>query len=262
MIAVDDFPLFAITQRPMAMYHSWHSQNAWLRQIFSKNWLYMNRATAERLGLADGDYVWVTSHHARIKCPVRTMEGVNPNTVWTWNAIGKRKGAWNLAKDAPEGVDGFLLNHTISDLLPDGGGHRYSNSDPVTGQAAWYDLRVRIEKATACEQACEPSFPPLARPPGLPERPDLLRFDAAGRQKPWDKRSAAKASPALHLSPLGRGRHAGPGEGEQPSPDSASPLTREADASRPLPAGERWTAAPDARGASGAYKGANRRAAP
>ena len=25
------------------------------------------------------------------------MEGVNPDTVWTWNAIGKRAGAWNLA---------------------------------------------------------------------------------------------------------------------------------------------------------------------
>ena len=24
---------------------------------------------------------------------------------------------------------------------------RWSNSDPITGQAAWYDLRVRIEKA-------------------------------------------------------------------------------------------------------------------
>src|SRR5207244_12985390 len=26
-----EFPLHAITQRPMPMYHSWHSQNAWLR---------------------------------------------------------------------------------------------------------------------------------------------------------------------------------------------------------------------------------------
>ena len=24
---------------------------------------------------------------------------------------------------------------------------RYSNSDPITGQAAWFDLRVRIRKA-------------------------------------------------------------------------------------------------------------------
>ena len=33
--AVDEteFPMHAITQRPMAMYHSWGSQNAWLRQI-------------------------------------------------------------------------------------------------------------------------------------------------------------------------------------------------------------------------------------
>src|SRR5690606_19337061 len=38
----DRFPLHAITQRPMAMYHSWDSQNAWLRQIHSHNYLYVN----------------------------------------------------------------------------------------------------------------------------------------------------------------------------------------------------------------------------
>ena len=30
------------------------------------------------------------------------MIGVNPDTVWTWNAIGKRSGAWNLDENAPE----------------------------------------------------------------------------------------------------------------------------------------------------------------
>ena len=38
-----------------------------------------------------------SSHHGRIKCQVRLMDGVNADTVWTWNAIGKRAGAWNLA---------------------------------------------------------------------------------------------------------------------------------------------------------------------
>ena len=76
------------------------------------------------------------------------MDGVNDDTVWTWNAVGKRAGAWNLDPKAPEAKRGFLLNHLISELLPEQpGGYRYSNSDPVTGQAAWYDLRVRIEKA-------------------------------------------------------------------------------------------------------------------
>ena len=46
------------------------------------------------------------------------MKGVNKNTVWTWNAIGKRKGAWNLSPNAPESNKGFLLNHLISDVLP------------------------------------------------------------------------------------------------------------------------------------------------
>jgi anaerobic selenocysteine-containing dehydrogenase len=96
----------------------------------------------------DGDWAWVTSHHGRIKVPIRRMAAVNPHTLWTWNAIGKREGAWALDKDAPEAQRGFLLNHLISELLPPrGDGHRWSNSDPVTGQAAWYDLRVRIEKA-------------------------------------------------------------------------------------------------------------------
>ena len=49
---------------------------------------------------------------------------------------------------APETTRGFLLNHLIHELLPPkGDGLRWSNSDPVTGQAAWYDLRVKIEKA-------------------------------------------------------------------------------------------------------------------
>ena len=51
-VAADGFPLHAVTQRPMPMYHSWHSQNAWLRQIMARNRLYMNRRTAAELGPA------------------------------------------------------------------------------------------------------------------------------------------------------------------------------------------------------------------
>jgi sulfite dehydrogenase (quinone) subunit SoeA len=82
--------------------------------------------------------------------------------VWTWNAIGKRSNAWGLAASAPESKKGFLLNHLISELLPEReGGYRYSNSDPVTGQAAWYDLRVRVEKAEDQQQGSLPQFSTL-----------------------------------------------------------------------------------------------------
>ena len=98
----------------MMMYHSWDAQNAWLRQIIAENALYMNARTARELGLADGDWVWLESTHGKLRCRIRTMEGVEPSTVWTWNAIGKQGGAWGLAADAPEATTGFLLNHLIS----------------------------------------------------------------------------------------------------------------------------------------------------
>ena len=154
--------MHAVTQRPMAMYHAWGSQNAWLRQILGRNWLYMARAMAAKLGIADGDWVNVTSHHGKIKAQAKLMDGVNPETVWTWNAIGKRSGAWGLEPGAGESRKGFLLNHLISELLPEReGGYRYSNSDPVTGQAAWYDLRVRVEKASDQAEESAPQFASL-----------------------------------------------------------------------------------------------------
>jgi anaerobic selenocysteine-containing dehydrogenase len=176
LVDTSRFAFHAITQRPMHMYHSWGSQNAWLRQITNANRLYINRARAEAMGLADDDWVWVSSYIGRVKCQIRLQEGVNPDTVWTWNAIGKRAGAWALDPASPEAREGFLLNHLISELLPDqGNGYRYSNSDPITGQAAWYDLRVAIEKAEAGEGETLPRFEPI-RSPLERQAPDVSRF--------------------------------------------------------------------------------------
>ena len=133
----------------MAMYHSWDSQNAWLRQIHSHNYLHVNPRPRAAAGIADGGWCWVESHWGQVRCMLRYSEAVEPGTVWTWNAIGKADGAWQLAPGADEARKGFLLNHLISDELPHGDGGPISNSDPVTGQAGWYDVRVRIRPAAA-----------------------------------------------------------------------------------------------------------------
>ncbi len=175
------FPLHAVTQRPMQMYHSWHSHNAWLRQILGNNRLFINRLTGRALGLEEDDWVWLSSHHGRIRVPTRLMDGVNPDTVWTWNAIGKHAGAWNLDLGSPEFRKGFLLNHLISELLPADGGVRHANADPVTGQAAWYDLRVRIERAAVAEaRTTTPLFAPFSHPASLGPAPAILRYGAPG----------------------------------------------------------------------------------
>ena len=162
------YPLNAITQRPMAMYHSWDSQNAWLRQIHSHNHLQVNPLTARAAGIADGGWCWVESPWGKVRCMLRYSEAVEPGTVWTWNAIGKADGAWQLAPGADEARKGFLLNHLISEVLPFDGSASgtISNSDPVTGQAGWYDVRVRIRPAEPEE--AEETFPQMASVPAAP----------------------------------------------------------------------------------------------
>jgi anaerobic selenocysteine-containing dehydrogenase len=162
------YPLNAITQRPMAMYHSWDSQNAWLRQIHTHNYLYVNSKTAEAAGINDGQWMWVESMHGKVRCMCRHSEAVEPGTVWTWNAIGKAKGAWGLKKKANESQKGFLLNHLISEELPSSkAGDHLSNSDPVTGQAGWYDVRVKIYPVEEGEpEETFPQFKAGAKTPG------------------------------------------------------------------------------------------------
>jgi anaerobic selenocysteine-containing dehydrogenase len=170
------FPLSAITQRPMFMYHAWGSQNAWLRQITTRNYLYLHPDTGARYGIGDEDWIEVSSHHGTITVQAKFAGNVQPDTVWTWNAIGKRKGAWKLAKNAPEAEKGFLLNHLISDITPRGD---YANADPVTGQAAWFDLRVSIRKADTAGISA-PQFVPIAFG-AASDAP--LRYGAAMRNK-------------------------------------------------------------------------------
>jgi anaerobic selenocysteine-containing dehydrogenase len=190
------YPLNAVTQRPMAMYHSWDSQNAWLRQIHTHNYLFVNTRTAQAQGIADGGWMWVESPWGKVRCMCRYSEAVEPGTVWTWNAIGKAAGAWNLSADANESQRGFLLNHLIKEELPTANGKTVSNSDPITGQAAWYDVRVRIYPAGADEP--EQTWPQAERPmtvvPGMSEAPKRRAWMAGlgmGKKKGTNVEGAA-----------------------------------------------------------------------
>ena len=179
VVSEKEYPIHALTQRPMAMYHSWGSQNPWLRQIHGHNPMFIPQGLADKHDLSDGDWIWVTSHHGKIRVPVAIMAGLNEKTIWTWNAIGKRKGAWQLEEDAPEAKKGFLLNHLIKELLPaQADGQRWSNSDPITGQAAWFDLKVKIAKADPNEPAVSsPQFSALPRMNAVdPEPVKTLRY--------------------------------------------------------------------------------------
>ncbi|OOZ41964.1 formate dehydrogenase [Solemya pervernicosa gill symbiont] len=174
------YPLNAITQRPMAMYHSWDSQNAWLRQIHTYNFLYINPVTAKSAGIEDGGWMWVESMHGKVRCMARYSESTEPGTVWTWNAVGKASGAWNLDGKANESKQGFLMNHLISEELPScEAGANISNSDPVTGQAGWYDVQVRVYPTDPGEkQETFPQYATMPSAPGTPMRRKMQNYFA------------------------------------------------------------------------------------
>jgi len=189
LVDTHKYPLNALTQRPMAMYHSWDSQNAWLRQIHTHNYLFVSPKLGAAQGFDDGDWVWVESPWGKVRCMARFSESVEPGTVWTWNAIGKAAGTWGLEPKANESQKGFLLNHLISEELPpcEAGPHM-SNSDPVTGQAAWFDVRVRVYKAEDGEpEVTSPQFPAQKALPGQKARRGKWQAFVAGKFKAWGK---------------------------------------------------------------------------
>ena len=158
------FPLHAITQRPAAMYHSWGSQNAWLRQIHGENPLYVPGPVWEALGFEPATGPTSSRRTAASPCrsPAWTRRTRTRSGPGTPSASAPAPG--RSPRDAPEATRGFLLNHLIPERLP-AARPALSNSDPVTGQAAWYDLRVRLERVPARTRAA-PAFPPQASPVG------------------------------------------------------------------------------------------------
>lgn len=139
-----EYPLRIITQRPMTHYHSWGSHNAWLRQLLNENPLFINPQKAKQLGLAEGQWVWIESRVGRMTGKLRFSDAVEPDTVWTWNAIAKGPGSWALDPQSPEVTRAILINHIIPDRMAGDEAMGFYNNDPVTGQAGWYDARVRI----------------------------------------------------------------------------------------------------------------------
>ena len=165
-----DFPMHAITQRPMALNHNWDSMRSWMRQFQGSNHLYMSKAQATKLGIEKESWVWITSRHSRVKARLQLMDGVNEKTVWAWNITSKRRGPSEQSDTDQGRKEGLSLSYLIDDLLPEqAGGQRHSSGDPVTGQAAWYDLRVRIERANPDET--NRSEPPI----DIPRSPKIVQ---------------------------------------------------------------------------------------
>ena len=95
--------------------------------------------------------------------------GRRASTVWTWNAIASKAAPGALRRMARRPRPG-PADHLISEHLPSHArddGRRLTNSNPVTGQAAWYDVRVRLTRARRRRMQPAEFVPLTGAPRGL-----------------------------------------------------------------------------------------------
>ena len=146
----------------MIMYHSWGSQNAWLRQILGRNVLYMHVAPRAALGLADGDWAWVVTHNGRIKLQHPHDGRRQPGHGLDLERHRQARRRLEAGGRCARGAEGFLAQPSHRRAPARGGEQALANADPVTGQAAWFDQRVRLEPCGPGEAGpVEPQFASL-----------------------------------------------------------------------------------------------------
>ncbi len=135
-----DFPLYLINFKQAEHTHSRTFNNDYLMEMKPDNPLLINTATAEQLGLKDGDAVWIESPFARAKATVQLTERIHPEVV----ALQHGYGHWafgKIARGALNKINTWSPAGTADGQFLPGKAERFS------GQAVHKEVGVRIRKA-------------------------------------------------------------------------------------------------------------------
>ncbi|MBI4611148.1 MAG: molybdopterin-dependent oxidoreductase [Candidatus Rokubacteria bacterium] len=125
-----EYPLYLINWKEASHTHTRTQNNAWLVEIKPENPLIINPATAARLGIAEGEAVWVESPYGRVKARVKTTRRMHPEVVGLQHGFGHTAlGRFARGRGT-----------TDSPLRP-------TKADPLSGQALHKETCVRIVKA-------------------------------------------------------------------------------------------------------------------
>ena len=84
----DEYPYYMIISRPGMHKMSQTQNNALLAQAYPENAATMNRGEARRLGLREGQEVYVTSRAGRVKLKLELVEGIRPDCLCIEHGFG------------------------------------------------------------------------------------------------------------------------------------------------------------------------------
>jgi thiosulfate reductase/polysulfide reductase chain A len=135
-----DFPLYLVNFKQNEHTHSRTFNNVYLMEMKPDNPLLINSATAEKLGLKDGDAVWIESPYAKDKSTVQITERIHPEVV----ALQHGYGHWKFGKVAQGSLN------KINSWSPAGtadGQFLAGKAEKFSGQIVSKEIGVRITKA-------------------------------------------------------------------------------------------------------------------
>lgn len=147
-----DWPLTIITMKGALQSHSRLASNYSLREINPGNGVHMAAADAKRLGIENGDWIWVVTPEGKRKGRAVVLEGIRPGVIlfevgyghWGYGASHFQVGGKRIAGDAVRRT-GIHLN-PIMRRDPDV--WQMSLMDLTGGSVVFFNTRARVEKET------------------------------------------------------------------------------------------------------------------
>ena len=148
-----EWPLTIITFKGALQSHSRLASNYALRQIMPDNGIQVAAEDARRLGIRDGEKVWVVTPHGKRQGTARVVEGIRPGVVtfnvgyghWGYGATNYQVGGARIEGDRVRRA-GIHLN-PIMRRDPDV--EQMTLMDLVGGSVVFFNTRARLEKAVA-----------------------------------------------------------------------------------------------------------------
>lgn len=114
--------------RSKSLYHSEHRMVPWLRELQPYPEVEIHPDTAAKLGIKDGDWVWIESPRGRVKQIARLTTGIDPRVVaaphgWWYPEIKTPDHGWDksniniLTDNDPAGYDPYMGSTNLRVLL-------------------------------------------------------------------------------------------------------------------------------------------------
>ncbi len=135
-----DFPFYLVNFKQSEHTHSRTFNNERLMEMKSDNPLLLNSAAAARLGLKDGDAIWLESPYGKAKATVQVTERIHPEVVALQHGYG-HWGFGKIARGALNQINAWCPAGTADGVFLAG------VSEKASGMAVHKEIGVRLIKA-------------------------------------------------------------------------------------------------------------------